>query len=114
MPGKWLVSTAAALLAVMPGTSHANFADCKNLYVARIYFNLADSRPWAQFKEAPESTSVSVWLYPTTGYTDRAYQQLFATLLTAKQTGGRVTIATDGAGGCSMASSPYLTAVQVE
>lgn len=106
-------ATLAATL-VVASPAQATLADCGNLYVIRVYFSMAEPRPQAVFAESPTATSGSYWQYPTTGLTDRAYQQPYATLLTAKTGKLRVAISTDGPGNCDIAASThYLTAIEI-
>ena len=105
---------AALLTMVGAMPAQADLADCANLYVLRLHINMSDPRPQVVLANSPNDPSGSRWIYPATGLTERAYQQLSAVLLSAKMMRTPVTIVTNAANGCDIvANAPYLTAVEI-
>jgi hypothetical protein len=103
---------AMAALLSSAGTAQASIADCKNLYVVSIHFRVDDTRPQVMFSESPAGGQTTMGL-PAPGLTDRAYDQLFSTLLTAKSTRSPVDVLTGGAGQCDFGTE-YLTGITIK
>ena len=94
--------------------ARASLSNCTNIYVISLSFTMADPRPRAVFAESPSAITGSALTYPTTGYPERAYEQLYATLLSAKLSNRAVSITTSATDQCSITSgSQYLASVEV-
>jgi len=98
-----------------PSCASATLADCHNLYVLRINTVASNASQSVVFAESPSAASGSYFTYLDTSLPDRAYQELSATLLTAKSQVRTVSVTTDASGGCSIASGSYhLTQLELE
>lgn len=96
------------------GNAQATFADCKNLYVVSVHFCLDDTRPQVVFSETPSGSGQRTSaIFPAMGLTDRAYDQLFAALLTAKSQQSPVDVITAGANQCALGGE-YLTGITIK
>jgi hypothetical protein len=104
---------AAVVASTFTCSANANLSDCTNVYVLRVYIGMIDPRPQAVFADSANASSGSSFLIPATGHSDRAYQQLYATLLSDKLNQARVTIVTDGAGSCVTTGAEFLKAIEL-
>jgi hypothetical protein len=109
------LTLAMAVLLSSAGTAQASIADCKNLYVVSIHFRVDDTRPQVVFSESPAGgagVQTAAGL-PGPGLTDRAYDQLFSALLTAKSTRSPVDVLAGGTGLCNLGAE-YLTGITIK
>lgn len=97
---------ATLLFAGAAPPARADLANCRDLYVGRVWIERGFGLQGFVALASPDASSGSYWIY-FSGWSADERRAALDMLTAAKVNGGRINLATDAAGGCGIALDSY-------